>query len=32
MAIQAEDYRWPRSTTGIESEIREELIVEFYER
>jgi hypothetical protein len=32
MAIQAEDYRWPLSTSGIESDIREKLIVEFYAR
>lgn len=31
-AIQGEDYRWPLSTSGIESDIREDLIVEFHER
>ena len=32
MVIQAEDYHWPLSLSGIESDIREELIVEFYSR
>ena len=32
MAIQAQDYRWPFSPSGIECDIREELILEFYSR